>query len=322
LLAELLYEQGELREAQVLVADYLNLAHGLGYVDKLIAGFMTKSRLEFLEAQYEAAQRTLDDAERYAATTGFERLRAHATAERLRQFLMLGRPDDAVDLAHRAGLLGSSLTHQPHGAVTTRDEIMAIAWSRAAFAKGELDAPIRLLKNWYSFTLERRCYRSSIRLAVELAKLLYARNDLSAACYHLCEALRYARVGRLGQIFLDGGEDVHEILSAASSGAAVMQPADREYAKDVLAAFGNAQRGFPIRRRGTVVEHSQAVELNRRERDILELAAGDVPNREIARRLALSENTVKWYWKRIFAKLAVSRRLQAVNSARAAGVIF
>jgi DNA-binding CsgD family transcriptional regulator len=31
---------------------------------------------------------------------------------------------------------------------------------------------------------------------------------------------------------------------------------------------------------------------------------------------------VKWYWKRIFAKLAVSRRLQAVNSARAAGVIF
>jgi len=55
---------------------------------------------------------------------------------------------------------------------------------------------------------------------------------------------------------------------------------------------------------------------------ILELAAGDVPNREIARRLALSENTVKWYWKRIFGKLCVRRRLQAVNSARAAGVIF
>ena len=36
----------------------------------------------------------------------------------------------------------------------------------------------------------------------------------------------------------------------------------------------------------------------------------------------MAENTVKWYWKRIFGKLCMRRRLQAVNSARAAGVIF
>ena len=62
-------------------------------------------------------------------------------------------------------------------------------------------------------------------------------------------------------------------------------------------------------------------EFTDREVDILELAASDVPNREIARRLVLSEHTVKWYWKQIFGKLNVHRRLQAVISARAAGVI-
>jgi LuxR family transcriptional regulator, maltose regulon positive regulatory protein len=298
------------------------LAHGLGYVDKLIAGFMTKSRLEFLESQHEAAQRTLDDAQRYADTTGFGRLQAHVTAERLRQLLLLGRNEEAIELARRSNLLGSSLSYQPHGAVTTRDEIMAIAWARAAVARRELDAPIRLLKNWYQHTLERRCYRSSIRLAVELAKLLYARNDLSAACYHVCQALRFARAGRFVQVFLDGGADVHEVLIAAHAGPAGLPVEDREFGAEVLGAFGRMYHASQPRPHGLVAEGAQPAELNRRERDILELAAGDVPNREIARRLALSENTIKWYWKRIFAKLAVSRRLQAVNSARAAGVIF
>lgn len=323
LLAELHYEQGALHEAQTLVADYLGLAHGLGYVDKLIAGFLTKSRLEFLDGQRESARRTLDEAEKYAQTTGFERLRAHVFGERLRQFLLLGKEDPAQELAHRAGLDGSSTAFQPRGKATTRDEILAIAWSRAAAARGELDAPIRLLKNWLDFTRERRCFRSCIRLSVELAKLLYARNDLGAACYHLCEAVRYARPGGFVQVFLDGGEDVQEILQAALGGAATLDEADREYAREVLSTFNTAQRGWmPRRREAPAQEASHALELNRRERDILELAADDVPNREIARRLALSENTVKWYWKRIFTKLAVSRRLQAINTARAAGVIF
>jgi len=321
LLAELHYEQGELSEAQALVEDYLALAHGLGYVDKLIAGFMTRSRLEFLEGQPEAAQRTLDDAQRYADTTGFGRLQAHVLAERLRQQLLQGQAEEAIELARRAGLLGSSLSYQPHGAVTTRDEIMAIAWSRAAVARRELDAPIRLLKNWFQLTLERHCYHSSIRLAVELTQLLYARNDLSAACYHLCQGLRFARPGGFVQVFLDGGADVQEVLGAALAGTAALPLADRQFGEQLLSAFGSRHHAS-LRPHGLLAEGAQPAELNRRERDILELAAGDVPNREIARRLALSENTIKWYWKRIFAKLAVSRRLQAVNSARAAGVIF
>lgn len=322
LLAELHYEQGALPQAQALVDDYLDLAHGLGYVDKLIAGFMTKSRLQFLDGGHEAAQRTLDEAERYAAKMGFDRLRAHALAERMRQLLLSDKRDEAVELARASALIGSSIRYQPHEAATTRDEVMAIAWSRAALARGELDAPIRLLKNWYQFTLERRCYRASVRLAVELVKLLHARDDLCAACGYLRAALGHGRSGRFLQVFLDWGEDVREVLNAVLSGTAVLPQADLDYARELDSAFGCARRRRPARRRDALLCQKQRVGLNRREKDILELAAGDVPNREIARRLALSENTVKWYWKGIFSKLEARRRLQAINRARAAGIIF
>jgi DNA-binding NarL/FixJ family response regulator len=93
-----------------------------------------------------------------------------------------------------------------------------------------------------------------------------------------------------------------------------------EYAQDVLGAF-NSEKTWTETPQAPSVETTRLGEFTHREVDILELAASDVPNREIARRLVLSEHTVKWYWKQIFGKLNVHRRLQAVISARAAGVI-
>ena len=55
---------------------------------------------------------------------------------------------------------------------------------------------------------------------------------------------------------------------------------------------------------------------NERERAILELIAQRLSNQEIADRLYLSLNTVKWYNKGIFSKLGVNRRSQAAARAR------
>jgi ATP/maltotriose-dependent transcriptional regulator MalT len=92
-----------------------------------------------------------------------------------------------------------------------------------------------------------------------------------------------------------------------------------EFARGVLAGF-NIEKTW-VEPASQAARSVPAGEFSHRELDILELAASDVPNREIARRLVLSEHTVKWYWKQIFGKLNVHRRLQAVISARAAGVI-
>lgn len=58
-----------------------------------------------------------------------------------------------------------------------------------------------------------------------------------------------------------------------------------------------------------------------REFDILEAMAAGLSNREIAERLFVSENTVKTHVGRLFDKLDAQRRTQAVQRAKAAGLI-
>ena len=61
--------------------------------------------------------------------------------------------------------------------------------------------------------------------------------------------------------------------------------------------------------------------LSAREQEILEQLASGRANKEIARRFELTENTVKFHLKNIYAKLGVNSRVQAVGAARAMGLL-
>jgi non-specific serine/threonine protein kinase len=61
--------------------------------------------------------------------------------------------------------------------------------------------------------------------------------------------------------------------------------------------------------------------LTERELEILRLIERGCTNREIAQRLVLSLETVKWYNKQIYSKLGVHNRTQAVASAKASGLL-
>ena len=61
--------------------------------------------------------------------------------------------------------------------------------------------------------------------------------------------------------------------------------------------------------------------LSPRELDVLERLAAGESNKEIARRLGISPNTVKTHIARVYEKLAVERRFQAVEKARLLALI-
>lgn len=52
--------------------------------------------------------------------------------------------------------------------------------------------------------------------------------------------------------------------------------------------------------------------LSQREQEILRLVCSGASNREISERLFLSENTVKFHLKNLYAKLDVKSRAQAI----------
>jgi ATP/maltotriose-dependent transcriptional regulator MalT len=61
--------------------------------------------------------------------------------------------------------------------------------------------------------------------------------------------------------------------------------------------------------------------ITRRELDILELIAQGMSNREIAKKLFVSENTVKTHSSRVFDKLGAKRRTQAVQLGKKFGLL-
>ena len=76
--------------------------------------------------------------------------------------------------------------------------------------------------------------------------------------------------------------------------------------------------GGPFKRNDARVEE---LGITPRELEILEAMAAGLSNREIGERLFVSENTVKTHAARLFSKLSASRRTQAVQKAKEAGLI-
>jgi LuxR family transcriptional regulator, maltose regulon positive regulatory protein len=79
------------------------------------------------------------------------------------------------------------------------------------------------------------------------------------------------------------------------------------------------QRVVPLDRCGD--EDPVSAALDAREREILSMVALGLLNREIGQGLGLTEGTVKWYLQRIFDKLGIRRRTQAVRRAREYGLL-
>jgi DNA-binding NarL/FixJ family response regulator len=67
--------------------------------------------------------------------------------------------------------------------------------------------------------------------------------------------------------------------------------------------------------------HPRAEPLTNRERDVLELLGKRFSNKEIARELSLSSETVKTHMQNIFRKLDVGKRREAIDKARELGLL-
>ena len=128
---------------------------------------------------------------------------------------------------------------------------------------------------------------------------------------------------------LEGDDSVFAAVRAGAKGY-LLKGADRaEIARsleavahgEVVFSSSIAQRvlGFFAGHRGAR-SASPFPELTDREREVLDLVARGLTNAEIARRLSLSDKTVRNHVSNVFAKLHVAGRAEAVARARDAGL--
>ena len=120
-----------------------------------------------------------------------------------------------------------------------------------------------------------------------------------------------------------GGASIYMVADGLLKGA-LMKTATREELVGAIRAIGYQGKTFlSVSQRSAreIARPARANPLSPRESQILELAAKALSNAQIATLLFISEGTVKRHLTNIYAKLGAVSRLDAVNRARAGGLI-
>lgn len=156
---------------------------------------------------------------------------------------------------------------------------------------------------------------SAIAILVLQALAFQAQENTDAARERLGQALSLAEPQGYVQVFAGEGRRLMGLLTSLQA-----QGFKPGYIGKLLAASG---AGTPAGGSGGAPPAGQPLvePLSERELEVLQLVAQGLSNREIGERLFLAVDTVKGHNRKIFGKLQVQRRTEAVARARQLGLV-
>ena len=195
---------------------------------------------------------------------------------------------------------------------------LPLSQARVHLAQGDASAALVMLaplrrqveaKGWADERLK-------VMVLQSLAQQATGENDASLKT--LGEALALAGPGGFIRIFVDDGPPMAQLLSEAAAYGVLP-----DYIGKLLAAFKAEQQQSKDKAALPVAPPAQPLiePLSQRELEVLRLIAEGLSNPEISGRLFLALDTVKGHNQKIFGKLQVQRRTEAVARARELGLL-
>jgi LuxR family maltose regulon positive regulatory protein len=154
-----------------------------------------------------------------------------------------------------------------------------------------------------------------IEIHILRARAWKASGRLEKAMIELQEALRLAEPEGYLRSFLDEGEPIWQLLQKIPAANGGMQI----YVQKLLSAFGDEKGSQPstvTAAKKLTVDKPMLDALSKREMEVLHLLAGTLSADEVAEKLFVSVHTVRSHIKKIYSKLGVHGRLEAVERAR------
>ncbi|MBI5653188.1 MAG: response regulator transcription factor [Chloroflexi bacterium] len=122
----------------------------------------------------------------------------------------------------------------------------------------------------------------------------------------------------------DDDENLFEAIKSGAHGYLLKNMPSQQFFEtltDVAKGDAPIQRGLAEKILNEFSERTRAEELTDREKQVLSLVAEGATNRDIASRLNVSENTIKFHLKNILEKLHLRNRAQAAAYAIRAGLL-
>jgi len=319
-----LYEYGDLDSAESM---FLRLNESIAdsvLLDFLALGYLAMARIQAAHGRSARTADVLNEAEQLAHSAGWPRLLRIMSWERVRQAVLVGDID-------RAQALASRIPQQPE--FTLPDGWMmyleaiegdTIGTLRLAVHSGSDSVLAQLSRHIDTAQRQQRIYRF-IKLLILDTIAQHRHGNEEHARRSLHRALQLAAPQGFARLFLDEGRallpalhDMRPLLERRTPEGDPAIATQRDFVADLLKAAGGSVETGAIH----ADSGFQPLEpLTERERRILVFLANGLSNKEMARRVFVSENTIKFHLKNIYSKLAVNSRLQAINAARQMGII-
>jgi LuxR family transcriptional regulator, maltose regulon positive regulatory protein len=315
-----LYEANELDAVEAVFARYHdNIAESV-IPDFIALAHIAVSRTFDARGRPDKALEVLDEFEKIGHDSAWMRLIGMADWERVRRALIAGDIERACAIAAHIGSGNESNSDQW---IALSEDLEGEALGRIRLAVHTLD--VTTASNRIARELQRqpnRTYRQ-IKLYLMSAQLKRREGMHNAAHRSLRKAVQLAKPGRYVRCFLDEGEGVIQLLREAYQnifGGATREDVDLDanqaFIEELLAASGTDLTRNPAK-----ASRPPMQPLSDREKEMLIFLANGVSNKEMAQKLFVSENTVKFHLKNVYSKLGVVNRLQAINAARQLGFI-
>ena len=294
-LARIYYEWNDLERSEQHAQQSLELARRVESNDRFIACEVFLARLRLAQKDVAGASAILEKAEQAVRRLNFMSSMPEVTAAEVLILLSKNNLTEAAELVQTLELpLSSARVYLAQGA-------SSLALSALEPLRVESEA-----KGWKD---------EQLKVSVLRALALRAEGEKNDALKVLNEALTLAEPGGFIRIFVDEGIPMARLLSEASR-----QGAETAYIGKLLDVLRTERQNTEDKSKlasvPTLIEP-----LSQRELEVLKLIAEGLSNREISERLFVALITVKGHNQRIFGKLQVQRRTEAVARARELGLL-
>jgi LuxR family transcriptional regulator, maltose regulon positive regulatory protein len=234
-----------------------------------------------------------------------------AQTERAGLLLALGRVQEAAHWAQERGLTDADKLSYPR-------EREYLVMARLLMAQSEPSRPLRLLERLDALAEGQGRTGNLLEIRALRSLALHAVGDHNGAVSLVAETLALAHPEGYIRVFADEGPPMAALLRSLSSKrrVAVRSAAVSEHLHQILAAFRR-----PKEQTGSATLAGTSEPLTERELEVLRLLAAGHRNRDIARQLVVTLDTVKKHTSHIFDKLGAANRTEAVDRARKFGIL-
>jgi LuxR family maltose regulon positive regulatory protein len=318
MIAQLRYEQGRLDEAEALLVELMPVIELAVLLDSVLISYRILVRIAVTRGNFAHAYALLDTAQALGQTRGWNRLIAAALAERTRLNLAENRLGEAGGCVAQLRQLASSSSG---ASATVSPEIenyrdlgaacLAMRRLQTQEAVEILNGALQRLERIHGTYLALR-----LRTLLALTWLNAGERERALEIFHAVASV--AAPAGICQSIVDQGPEIGPLLKLArDSLRAAGNAQDLVNWVDRLLDCWRAQHEPDSKPR----QEAERERLSSRERGIVELIAQGQSNKEIARTLGITPETVKSHIKSVFTKLEVDKRAQAVARAQALGLV-